>query len=327
MNCLRHRHRTARWHNIASRPIQVAGDRHEDGDGPDCVTGARGVLQPVSRINSRTFGRGVFPGGTPYLCRGQTGDRFRPLRGILLNMVPEGVKTIAPAGYKSRIIEILTDDDMEHRQGESGVRPRTNREPGIRQGCIGLHGRLDGRNLGPPFFCADQKTGAPFARAGINGLLPPYQDQIGLLVPGISRLYYEGKYWPSDIKTCIDPSICKWLSDVLYLIPLDPRPSGYDPIAVKHLDNEFVKELGDSGNDCWDSIINKNINGLGKAMTRSFLAWKKMLPNTVPDNIMNEMTQYISNYPGAITSGSGGGYALVVSEKNIKGAFRIKVKF
>jgi len=153
------------------------------------------------------------------------------------------------------------------------------------------------------------------------------QDQIGLLVPGISRLYYEGKYWPSDIKTCIDPSICKWLSDVLYLIPLDPRPSGYDPIAVKHLDNEFVKELGDSGNDCWDSIINKNINGLGKAMTRSFLAWKKMLPNTVPDNIMNEMTQYISNYPGAITSGSGGGYALVVSEKNIKGAFRIKVKF
>ncbi len=153
------------------------------------------------------------------------------------------------------------------------------------------------------------------------------QDHIGLLVPGISRIYYEGKYWPSDIKTCIDPSICRWLSDVIYLIPLDPRPSGYDPIAVKHLDIEFVKELGDSGNDCWYSIINKDINGLGKAMTRSFLAWKKILPNTVPDNIMNEMTQYISNYPGAITSGSGGGYALVVSEKNIKGAFRIKVKY
>jgi cytidyltransferase-like protein len=153
------------------------------------------------------------------------------------------------------------------------------------------------------------------------------QDQIGLLVPGISRLYYEGKYWPSDIKTSIDPSVCEWLSDVLYLIPLDPRPSGYNPIAVKHLDNEFVKELGDSGNDCWDSIINKDINRLGKAMTRSFLAWKKMLPNTVPDNIMHEMTQYISNYPGAITSGSGGGYAVVASQKNIKGAIRIKVKF
>ncbi len=153
------------------------------------------------------------------------------------------------------------------------------------------------------------------------------QDQIGLLVPGINRLYYDGKYWPSDIKTCVDPIICEWLTDVLYLIPLDTRPSGYDPIAVKHLNREFVKELGDSGNECWNSIINKDINGLGKAMTKSFLAWKKMLPNTVPDHIMNEMTQYISNYPGAITSGSGGGYAVVPSEKNIKGAIRIKVKY
>ncbi|MBN2698524.1 MAG: adenylyltransferase/cytidyltransferase family protein [Bacteroidales bacterium] len=153
------------------------------------------------------------------------------------------------------------------------------------------------------------------------------QDQIGLLVPGISRLYYEGEYWPSDIKTCTDPSVCEWLSRVLYLIPLDPRPSGYDPIALKHLDREYVKELGDSGNECWESIIKKDIYGLGKAMTRSFLAWRKMLPNTVPDHIMNEMTQYISNYPGAITSGSGGGYAVVASEKNIKGAIRIKVKY
>lgn len=154
------------------------------------------------------------------------------------------------------------------------------------------------------------------------------QDQIGLMVPGISRLYYDGKYWPSDIKTSIDPSICEWLSDVIYLIPLEPRPSGYDPIAVKHIDKEYVKELGNSGNECWESIINKDIYGLGKAMTKSFLAWKKMLPNTVPDYIMNEMeTKYISNYPGAITSGSGGGYAVVVSERNIKGAIRIKVKF
>jgi len=154
------------------------------------------------------------------------------------------------------------------------------------------------------------------------------QDQIGLMVPGINRLYYDGKYWPSDIKTCIDPSICEWLSGVLYLIPLDPRPAGYDPIKEKHLERSYVKELGNSGNECWESIINKDIYGLGKAMTKSFLAWKKMLPNTVPYYIMNEMaTKYIQNYPGAITSGSGGGYAVVASEKSIKGAIRIKVKY
>lgn len=153
------------------------------------------------------------------------------------------------------------------------------------------------------------------------------QDHFGLLVPGISRLFYEGNYWPSDIKTCTDPSVCEWLSDVLYLIPLEPRPSGYDPIEEKNLEKEYVKELGDSGNKCWDSIIKKDVKGLGRAMTESFLAWKKILPNTVPDHIMNEMTYYTSNYPGAITSGSGGGYAMVASEKNIEGSIRIKVKF
>jgi len=153
------------------------------------------------------------------------------------------------------------------------------------------------------------------------------QDHLGLLLPGINSLYYEGGFWPSDIKKCTDPSVCEWLSDVLHLIPLKPRPSGYDPIAVRNLRKEYVKELGDSGSECWESIINKDIKGLGKAMTRSFLAWEKILPDTVPDHIRKEMEKYLSDYPGAITSGSGGGYAVVASEEKIKGAEKIKIKY
>jgi len=153
------------------------------------------------------------------------------------------------------------------------------------------------------------------------------QDHLGLLVPGISRLYYEGGYWPSGIETCREPSVCDWLSDVLQLIPLNPRPSGYDPIALKNLRREYVKELGDSGIECWESIVNKDVTGLGKAMTRSFLAWKKILPYTVPDHIMDEMNKYLTKYPGAITSGSGGGYAVVASEERIEGAVRIRVRY
>ena len=154
------------------------------------------------------------------------------------------------------------------------------------------------------------------------------QDQIGLLAPGINKLYFEGNYWPLSIDSCTNPDICNWLSQVLYLIPLDPRPEGYDPLKKKNLKHAFVKELGESGDYCWESILKKDINGLGKAMTRSFLAWRKMLPYTVPDWVMNEMEKkYFPNYPGAITSGSGGGYALVASEKEIEGAFRIKVKY
>jgi len=164
---------------------------------------------------------------------------------------------------------------------------------------------------------------------------PPYsqyisgsQDQIGLLVPGINRLYYEGGYWPEKIDNCIDPVICEWLSSVLHLIPLDPRPTGYNPLAEKNLEMSFVKELGESGNSCWESILKRDINGLGKAMTRTFLMWKKILPYTVPDWVMNEMeSKYFPFYPGAITSGSGGGYVVVASEKEIEGAIKISVRY
>ena len=89
-----------------------------------------------------------------------------------------------------------------------------------------------------------------------------------------------------------------------------------------------MKKLGESGSLCWESILKKDIHGLWQAMTNTFLARKKMLPYTVPGWVMHEMeTKYFPNYPGAITSGSGGGYALVASEKEIEGAIRIKVKY
>jgi len=52
------------------------------------------------------------------------------------------------------------------------------------------------------------------------------------------------------------------------------------------------------------------------------------LPLTVPDDIMKEMeTVYFSKYPGAITSGCGGGYIIVISEKEVPGEVRIKVRY
>jgi hypothetical protein len=43
---------------------------------------------------------------------------------------------------------------------------------------------------------------------------------------------------------------------------------------------------------------------------------------------MNELeTKYFPNYPGAITSGSGGGYVIVVSETEVEGAIKIKVRY
>jgi len=154
------------------------------------------------------------------------------------------------------------------------------------------------------------------------------QDHIGLLYPGINRLYYNGGFWPERVDSATDKDLCDWLSRVLHLVPLEPRPDGYDPLKEMHLEKHLIKVLGEAGNLCWESILKKDVNGLGKGLTDTFLSWRNILPLTVPDWVKDEMeTKYFPNYPGAITSGSGGGYIIVASEKEIEGAIKIKVRY
>lgn len=153
------------------------------------------------------------------------------------------------------------------------------------------------------------------------------QDHIGLLNPGISRLFYKGDFWPDQIDSTREKDICDWLSNVIHLVPLEPRPMGYDPLIEKNISINNVKALADSSELCWESILRKDIHGLGESMTKTLLAWKKMLPNTVPDHVLNVLEEkYFPNYPGATTSGSGGGYVVVASEKEVPGSLKIKVR-
>lgn len=153
------------------------------------------------------------------------------------------------------------------------------------------------------------------------------QDQLGLLLPGVNRLYYSGGYWPAKIDSETGSDICEWLTGVLHLVKLKPRPEGYNPLKEKNLDRRFIKELADSGERCWDGIMKKDIKVLGKALTDTFLSWKKILPLTVPDNILREMEyRYFADYPGAITSGSGGGYVIIASDKPVEGSIKVRVR-
>jgi cytidyltransferase-like protein len=154
------------------------------------------------------------------------------------------------------------------------------------------------------------------------------QDHLGLLMPGINRLYYNGGYWPEKIESNISKDICDWLSDVIFMVKLKPRPDGYDPLKEMHLERPYIKELGEAGDLCWESILKKDTAGLGKSLTATCLSWKKILPLTVPDDILKEMeTKYFRNFPGAITSGAGGGYVIVISDKPVEGAIKIKVRY
>ncbi len=154
------------------------------------------------------------------------------------------------------------------------------------------------------------------------------QDHIGLLYPGINRLWYRGGYWPEKIESTTQKEVCDWLSGVLHLIALEPRPDGYDPLKIMHLEKPLIRSLGKAGDECWEAILRKDIKGLGKSLTDTLLSWQKLLPLTVPVSVMKEMeTKYLQDYPGAITSGSGGGYVIVASEKEIEGAIKIRVRY
>jgi hypothetical protein len=161
------------------------------------------------------------------------------------------------------------------------------------------------------------------------------QDMIGLVYPGISRLDYdfawEGGYFPRHIESCRDPGIAGWLEGVTWILPVAPRPPGYNPLEVKHLDPDWVRRLGQTGTDCYDAILARDIRALGRSMNDCMACWEAILPNTVRHatlqlDLMELLRYYQARYPGAMYSGCGGGYIFAVSEEQVPGATQIKVR-
>jgi len=152
------------------------------------------------------------------------------------------------------------------------------------------------------------------------------QDALGLCLPGINRLYYNGNYWPEKITRCVDPDICDWLERSLRLVEIADRPDGYDPLQQQNLTTEGVARLGKSGDDAWDAIMEKDIVKLGKAITATHRAWGELLPLTTTVEIERKCNTYADVSYGRITSGCGGGYIILITDKVISGSFGIEIK-
>jgi hypothetical protein len=161
------------------------------------------------------------------------------------------------------------------------------------------------------------------------------QDMVGLLYPGVNRLDYdaacEGGYFPAHVESCVDPAVTAWLESVIYMVAVNQRPPGYSPLGIKNLDPQWIRRLGQSGKDCYDAILAKDLRGLGESMNESMRCWEALLPHTVchPSidiDLMGLLTQYQRRYAGAMYSGCGGGYLYVVSDEPVPGGFQIVVR-
>ncbi len=161
------------------------------------------------------------------------------------------------------------------------------------------------------------------------------QDMIGLVYPGINRLDYDfkvrGGVFPSRIQSCQSAKAARWLGQVLHLLVVEPRPDGYSPLGVKNLDPKWVARLGQSGKDCYEAIVKMDAPALGASFNLNMKCWETLLPRVVRHpllrlDLMPLLKAYQQQYLGAMYSGCGGGYLMVVSREPVPGAFHVKVR-
>jgi hypothetical protein len=158
---------------------------------------------------------------------------------------------------------------------------------------------------------------------------------VGIIYPGISRLDYDSNfecgYFPVHIESNTDPKIADWLENVIYMVPVNQRPAGYDPLIEKNLDPNWIQRLGQTGKDCFKAIVSQDAIALGSSMNECMTCWKNILPNTVKHstikvNLLEILASYQQRYFGAMYSGCGGGYLYVVSDEPVPNSFKVKIR-
>ena len=153
------------------------------------------------------------------------------------------------------------------------------------------------------------------------------QDSLGIVLPGLNKLEYNGNHWPEKINSINDEDVLSWIEQNLYLVTLGPRGGSYSPLENTNITPEGAKSLSDSTEDCWAAILKKDIVAFGNAFRRSFEAQITMFPNMVDEDILQTIEHYKDKAIGWKLSGAGGGgYIILVSDSPVEGAMQIRIR-
>ena len=142
------------------------------------------------------------------------------------------------------------------------------------------------------------------------------QDAIGICMSGLTRHYYDGRYWPDRIESCHDEEILTWLEDHIVLIPMFPRRPGCSVVEGKDITPEKVRNLTEAADRCWDAIMNRDLDAFATAFRDSFNAQVAMFPAMMQPGVA-EWIDKISDKALAwkmLGAGGGGHLALVLPD-------------
>ena len=151
-----------------------------------------------------------------------------------------------------------------------------------------------------------------------DGIISGAQDAIGICVPGLCRHYYDNHFWPDKIETCEDEVVLSWLENHLCMIPMEPRKPGCSVIEGMDITKTKVEALAKAADDCWDAIMNTDLEAFAKAYSDSFNAQIAMFPAMIQGCVQEYIDKYSTmedvlawKMPGA---GGGGYLACVVND-------------
>lgn len=153
------------------------------------------------------------------------------------------------------------------------------------------------------------------------------QDQIGLLVPGVSKLTYNGAYWPSEIQTLYDEPTLAWLEQSLWLVPMGNRPAGFQVRKGERIYLDGVTQLAAASESAWSAILARDAPRLGSALSDCLEAQCAMFPAMAPPELMPRVQAIQGQCYGAkFTGAGGGGYLLAVADNAPADALALSIR-
>jgi cytidyltransferase-like protein len=153
------------------------------------------------------------------------------------------------------------------------------------------------------------------------------QDSIGIVMPGLNKIDYNGGYWPVKVTSVQDEDILTWIENHLYLITLGPRDDEFDVLEHTDINKDNAEALRHAAEHCWNAILKKDLKEYGKYFKQSFEAQIKMFPKMISKETISIINKHKNcAYGWKLSGAGGGGYLIFVTERPMSGAMKIKIR-